>query len=974
MERQFLGWDRPLPVSAVEWFLARQSEGAATATLDWSDWIAVFPTARAGRRFLELLAHRLQGCNRVFLPPQVVTVGALPELLYRNRRPLASTPVQTLAWVAALEELRRRSPASVKQILRRPPAAEDLRERLQAGEWFLRLHAELSGACLTFDDVAREAPQRIAGFPERPRWQALAELQRIYLEILDADGFWDVHTARLRAVRDGECRTARAVALVGIVDPPRILCRMLDSLGDRAAALAAAPPAAADRFDPWGALVPDAWRELPEPPHPDRISVVDQAVEQASKVEEALRQWSVDFAAGEITLGLADESLAPLFLRILERLDVPARYGPGLPVTDSPPWRLLRDLAAYAASGTAEDLAALLRHPWVEAYLRRSGEDHDDVLSTADRWVQRHLPLDAAAGMQTAGSEAARVNQAHARLTQAVGPLLRREAVPPESWADGIAQALAALFDASRETWRHNADGGPNAASGPDRAEQACREACEQIAAALHAWQEVPASLWQRAGVGLTGQDWLPLLESELRGCRLPPPPLPDAVELVGWLEIPWDDAPAVLVTNMNEGWVPSATGNDPFLPNRLREALELNDNARRFARDAYGLTLLMKSRAEWRLIAARQTLDGDPLLPSRLLFSREKAVFLRQVEGYFARPEAAPGRLLPAVPAVLSGEDDPWAPPRPQDLPPPDEMRVTEFRDYLACPYRYYLRHRLRLEACSDDVEELSAMDFGTLAHQVLSTFGRSAQKDAEDAEAVTGYLAACLDRLVKARFGARPKPAVAIQVEQLKQRLAAFARQQAERARQGWRLVACEYSASRPLLIDGSEVRIVGRIDRIDYHPQHNAYEILDYKLSDAGAGPEETHRKRLRDAERPPHLPEALWEKIVHRGEAVKRWVDLQLPLYELLAQDFFTKRGRDNPDERAAPTVRLGYFLLPKDTSKTAAAYADWNREELDHAVEAAQEVVRCVCRGWYGPPADPPPPGFEELDRIIGKAR
>lgn len=996
MERYFLGWDRPLAVSAVEWFLARQRESEAAASADFSNWIAVFPTARAGRRFLELLAHRLQNEAQAFLPPHVVTVGGLPELLYENRRPLASRPVQLLAWVTALEKLRRGNPDGATRILRRPPAPDDLQERLQAGEWFLRLHAELGGAGLTFDDVAREAPQRITGFPEGPRWQALAELQRLYWETLDEAGCWDVYTARLHAVRNKECRTARPIVLAGIVDPPRILRQMLDMPGDRVAALVAAPPEEADRFDPWGALIPDAWRTLPEPPDPDRVSVVDQAIQQAAKAEDALRQWSLDFAAGEVTIGLADESLAPVFLRILDRLGVPARYGPGLPVTESLPWRLLCDLSAYAASGTAEDLAALLRHPWVEDYLRRSGNREDDILSACDRWIQRHLPLDAAAGMATTGESAAFMQRLHERLGEAVGPLLCREAKPPEYWAEGIAQALAAFADAPGAAVRHGREGGtdesdtPNEADvrhepdgqlGPDglhHDDWRRREACEQIAAALHAWQDVPQSLWQRAGAALTGRDWLPLLETELRGCRLPPKPLSNAVELVGWLEMPWDDAPAAIVANVNEGWVPSTAGNDPFLPNRLRKAFDLDDNARRLARDAYGLTLLMKSRAEWRLIAARQTPDGDPLLPSRLLFSREKPVFLSQVERYFGRPETPPGRLLPAVPAAaISVGSNPWEPPPPETLPPPAEMRVTEFRDYLACPYRYYLRHRLRLEPCSDDVEELSAIDFGTLAHQVLSDFGRSKHRDSDDAEAVAGYLAARLDRLARERFGARPKPAVAIQIEHLKQRLAAFARRQADRAREGWRITACEYAISKnggQMIVEDRAVAIVGRIDRIDYHPEQNAYEILDYKLGDAGTGPEAAHRKRLADPERPPHLPTPLWEKITKRGETLWRWIDLQLPLYEYLARDVLAKKAREASPHRDPPTIRLGYFLLPKDVAKTRTEYASWSHAELDHAVEAAHEVVRCVCRGLFWPPADPPPPGFDELDRIIGKTR
>ena len=52
--------------------------------------------------------------------------------------------------------------------------------------------------------------------------------------------------------------------------------------------------------------------------------------------------------------------------------------------------------------------------------------------------------------------------------------------------------------------------------------------------------------------------------------------------------------------------------------------------------------------------------------------------------------------------------------------------MRVTEFRDYLACPYRYWLRHRLRLAAVTDGALELGPADFGTLIHECLDRFAK--------------------------------------------------------------------------------------------------------------------------------------------------------------------------------------------------------------------------------------------------------
>src|SRR5206468_1006419 len=66
--------------------------------------------------------------------------------------------------------------------------------------------------------------------------------------------------------------------------------------------------------------------------------------------------------------------------------------------------------------------------------------------------------------------------------------------------------------------------------------------------------------------------------------------------------------------------------------------------------------------------------------------------------------------------------------PPRPQRLDKPiTELSVTKFRDYMACPYRFYLRHVLELEAITDEADEMDGGVFGELAHQVLEQFGRA-------------------------------------------------------------------------------------------------------------------------------------------------------------------------------------------------------------------------------------------------------
>ena len=96
----------------------------------------------------------------------------------------------------------------------------------------------------------------------------------------------------------------------------------------------------------------------------------------------------------------------------------------------------------------------------------------------------------------------------------------------------------------------------------------------------------------------------------------------PGAIELLGWLELPLDDAPALIVTSFHERFVPQSVTSDLFLPNALREKLGIDDNARRYARDAYALSTLIQSREHVRLIVARRNVDGDPELPSRLLLA----------------------------------------------------------------------------------------------------------------------------------------------------------------------------------------------------------------------------------------------------------------------------------------------------------------------------------------------------------------
>src|SRR5206468_3131417 len=150
--------------------------------------------------------------------------------------------------------------------------------------------------------------------------------------------------------------------------------------------------------------------------------------------------------------------------------------------------------------------------------------------------------------------------------------------------------------------------------------------------------------------------------------------------------------------------------GADAFLPDRLRCELGVLHNERRFARDAYAASVLAHSRKELRVIAARRDTKRDPLQPSRLLFACPDDVLIRRAQRLFGdnkTPTAARRMLLaPNVPILKKSLFE---------VPQPEisgemleRISVTRFKTYLACPYRYYLRHVRKLETVDDQAREL--------------------------------------------------------------------------------------------------------------------------------------------------------------------------------------------------------------------------------------------------------------------------
>lgn len=916
-ERVFLGWNRPALEQAAEWLLRRYVRANAA---DLGRAIVVVPGARAGRRLLELLVERAEGRQLALTPPRITTVGHLPEKLYSPLGRFADALSCQLAWLRALEEA---DAATLRLIAPELPDRKDRLRWMGLADLVSRLHGELAGHGLKFADAAR------LGFgqsdPERPspdateyeRWRALAAIQEAYIAQLKKFGLADAQLARLDAISSQASRSENDIILIGVADPSPVIERLLEPLAERVTALIYAPETMADRFDELGAILTAAWRYAHVEIDERRLIVADGPADQATAVVDVLAGYEGRYTADEITLGVPDASVVPYLERRFQQFDLPSRYGEALRVQQTGPYRLLAAIADYLDGKRFADFAALLRHPDLEAWLARdpaAGGDAfepraGDWLTSLDNWYSRHLPADVGGtSLETGGWRIAEVEKRIAKLLEPFG-----KQRPLAEWAGEFSGLIVSIYH-----WRQ-LDRGHNRG-------RIVLEACE----ALH---DVLRQAFQ-TDAGLSGRwpaaDALRLLLRQIGDEPIPPPAGHSAVELLGWLELPLDDAPALIVTGFNDGFVPSFINSDPFLPNGLRRQLGLLDNDRRYARDAYALAVLVGSR-DLHLIAGRRSGEGDPLSPSRLAFACACEQIPRRVLGYFGVAAAAPARVPHGLPAGQSRSRFAVPRPRPQEKPL-TSLRVTQFRDYLACPYRFYLRHVERIAALSDAAEELDPLAFGSLTHDVLKAFGESPDNALlTDEEKIAAFLNAELDRLVRGQYGEKRLPAVRLQAEQLRLRLEAFAHWQADWAAQGWRIVKTEVEVEdgvAPLVVDGEPMFLRGRIDRIDRNERDGRYVIFDYKTSEKGESPSTTHRRK--DG----------------------TWIDLQLPLYRHLAPAV----------EIDSPHVALGYILLPKSLASVKGELATWGEDDLRSADDAARDVVRRLRDPdlAFWPPVEPAP--------------
>jgi ATP-dependent helicase/nuclease subunit B len=943
--RLFLGWDRPALETAARHLMDAAPDG------DLSRCLIVLPGGRAARLLLGLLLELTSPAaddapgtppGPLLVPPRFCTPGELPDLLLQGDQP--ETPAgplaRRLAWVAALRSLPARQ---IEPLIPHPPAADDLHAWWQIAAPLEATHSELAGELIRFADVpGLAAPAGSPPFPEPERWQAAALVQDACERILAAEGLVDpdLRTLQLAALggTPAEARYGHIV-LLGIADLSRAARAALAEAQCPVTAMVFAPEFLGDRFDDLGTVRPEVWSDaiidLPEP------LFAENPADQAQLALETIAALDGRFAPHDITIGIPDDEVVPCIERAAEQASVVqissegrkgaafrTRSASGRPLAQTPPLSLLHAVRDLAHRPTFAAFAALVRHPDVERYLLQSlapdrQRSAEWWLDSLDCFQAEHIPsqLPSRGEEWTTDDQPTReiLTALHAAIRDLLGELVADRARRPlHAWTPPLRALMSRLY-AGVELSRTDPT-----QRGTIEGNIAVRDwvvELERIAAVS------PAGRSSQYLPDCTPAEALDMLLDLAGGGAVPDEGDEDTVELLGWLELPLDPAPVLIVTGMNEGIVPSSTVGDSFLPDTLRESLGIPSNRRRFARDLFNLAALAASR-QLTLIAGRRSADNTPLAPSRLLFSCSPATAVERIRRFTGDVSTA-GRRRIAIRTrpgqVNLFEEMPIIP-----TEPITSARVTSFRTFLASPYRFYLENVLNLSERDDSALELDPLAYGSLLHDVLERFGRSDASDADDPGRIEQCIFDHLSTLTRQRFGADPGTYIWLQVEFARRRLREFAQLQADRRRAGWLIEHVEWRPAQgpaAMIVDDLPFGLRGKIDRIDRHESGRRWAVLDYKTGDSVNPPDKTHRGR-------------------------DGWRDLQLPLYRHLAKSLNLP---DDPD-----LVTLGYIAIPKMPGEVRVLEATWTAEDLAEADETARGVIRRIRAADFLHLGDEPP--------------
>ncbi|MFZ2658127.1 MAG: PD-(D/E)XK nuclease family protein, partial [Victivallales bacterium] len=811
LKLHFLGWDEPLVKLASERLLADWKEGSP----DLGKFLIVTPTRQSGRKLREMLVRNAAERKSGLFPPRTVT----PDFFLKNhdrRIKVAAEFEMIAAWTEVLS-----SSASGNLRALKITDRKDFPWIVGLAVKFCELRNLLAENSYLIRDVAKMGMK--CGLQEPERWDALAVLEKSYLEKLARAGLKDANVAKIES--DGfsdEIRDVEKIILIGVCDPVQLVLDKLKNISQKkdVEIWVYAPEDMSERFDEWGCPIPEKWEdaEIDFHGHEERIRLAGNPEAQAEDIVKILSEGRKVLSQADVAVSVLNENLVPYVEKSFLDAGVRTFNPAGDLISTTSIFHLLRSFSDLVERENYESFAKFARNPDFLGQLALGNADFLslDFLKELDVYQNRHLPEKI--------SDLERAEKKNLKIAYAAVHAMMREfkKIPLTLF---VRKFLSETFK-FREL-------------DPEKESSMKFISTSELVRGMLAELEESAIESFR----MTPSEKLRLFVDILEKQRIYPEHESDMLPLQGWLELPWEKAESLIVSGMNEGYVPESVVGDIFIPDLPREKLGLKNNRRRFARDVYVMTSIIESRKNGKLycIAGKTDVSGEPLKPSRLFFLCPSEILVQRTEMLFGTPDDK--KLKPLASSFQ------WK------LKVPEKkilsaLSVTDFRNYLNCPFRFYLKKVMKMEEVDDRKTEMDQLVFGEVCHKVLDMFAKDEKlKNSRNSEEIKVFVQVESQRLLEDIYGRHLSLSLMIQLENIKRRLAKFAEVQAEQNAAGWEIISSEYSLGGGLGVEFCGSVIKGKIDRIERHSD-GTVRIIDYKTSDSPDSPRETHLRGVYD----------------------------------------------------------------------------------------------------------------------------
>lgn len=868
--------------SATEWLFSRADR---STHLDFSKISMLSTVGRAARHLVEKLVVYSENEKIGISPPNILSISNIFSILLPDKKLVSSIDSQ-LIFLSILKDC----DLSLFGFLFPRLDKEATNLKLFEKSCFLsRTYQEFTK---NGDSVSNSIESLLQSglIPNEDRWLELNKIFSLYREKLTQLGLLDTQSA-LTLLETTGAKSDSQLILLGCHDLAPIVKRCLKAGFKNIVSLIFAAAEEKAGFDEIGCIKAQYWKERNSIFDSKKIRICADSKAQAYDLFSELSSIPSETSASKITIGALEPGMDRLIESMANQQDLEIHIPNKSSLHSTEAALLITGGLKYTISRKFADLSALLSFEALCSKLPL----RSDTQNVINKYRENHLQPQVIDTLPSASPE---VLDSIKQIDLLFKKLMREKALIAD-WIESVASVLVDIYGEIL----------PPDASSLLEVLTTLRGNYSELELEPEVFLELVSSVFAESGFSEKAA------ENEDSAN-------PDCIDLVGWLELALDDASYTFITSFNQGFVPLPANHNPFLPDKARKLLVLEDDDYRLARDSYVLETFLHSKQNLIFFSAKHSLESSPLLPSKLALRGKSEKMAQTIVDFFSVKTSIAGSSSADSVSSFKSKYAEMLVPKKKVFPVPISLSVTALSDYLRCPYLYYLKHVLKLKTAAPDSRELTALQFGSLLHEIIADFANSHVASETSSKTIETYLLSQLQVRFNLLFGKSPFAEVLVQYHQLASRLINFAAWQSSWTISGWKVFQVEAEFAKPgfnIMTDSGPALLKGRIDRVDFNSKTSEYAILDFKSGDKSATSNVAFSK-------------------------TKGWQDLQLATYSFYASEIL---GIKNP--------RLAIVPLSASSEELSVSWANWDDEMLISAKESLRSTLNAIIEQKFWPP-------------------